>query len=572
MIGAAECRLPAPTCWLLAAPPAGAALPDSGRQSRTQVGGRASAAVSASLAAAAAAAASTRARFTFASRCVYACRCGHTLTTIAGPDGDLSSAKLVLFGTWAGRAAAAAGRGLDAVESPRTVPCHARASQSCVSCCFSIAGGATALEGQAKGDAPPSPGPSSAGGCWWLGEPAGLQLTQRADLCLPALLPPFQEEWNAWCMVRGCGCRTEVATEVQSTCELPPSFDQLRVARSDPALDLSGIRLAGATNDVHIMDVRTGKWEKVVPQGEPPSPRAAHAAAAVGNMVVVQGGIGPAGLASEDLHVLDFTDLDKPRWHRWVLGALSGARSWQLGQAASRHGGQQPQGAGTLPVSVRSSPDKLWAAATRRCQSACKDTSCCSSHAAHAAMTAGTVRANAGSWWQALGPVRATHTRWRWWPTASWLRWAATMASRRCRTAGRWTPARSRTSGARFPSRGTTRRPGVCPGAKAKAWDAASTERCSCCHTGGMQGSAGCAEAAREQQEASRSVQSHAYTAADWLLDVGQERLHPLSTDCLCFACVPLLADHCLCLPIAGCTPPLLPAPTACCCSQAGAT
>lgn len=29
-------------------------------------------------------------------------RCGHTLTTIAGPDGDLSSAKLVLFGgCWA---------------------------------------------------------------------------------------------------------------------------------------------------------------------------------------------------------------------------------------------------------------------------------------------------------------------------------------------------------------------------------------------------------------------------------------------------------------------------------------
>ena len=26
------------------------------------------------------------------------CRCGHTLTTIAGPDGDLSSAKLILFG------------------------------------------------------------------------------------------------------------------------------------------------------------------------------------------------------------------------------------------------------------------------------------------------------------------------------------------------------------------------------------------------------------------------------------------------------------------------------------------
>ena len=52
----------------------------------------------------------------------------------------------------------------------------------------------------------------------------------------------------------------------------------------------AGIRLAGATSDVHIMDVRTGKWEKMVPHGEPPSPRAAHAAAAVGSMVVVQVG------------------------------------------------------------------------------------------------------------------------------------------------------------------------------------------------------------------------------------------------------------------------------------------
>ncbi|KAK9908007.1 hypothetical protein WJX75_001420 [Coccomyxa subellipsoidea] len=81
----------------------------------------------------------------------------------------------------------------------------------------------------------------------------------------------------------------------------------------------SGIRLAGATSDVHIMDVRSGKWEQVLPQGEPPSPRAAHAAAAVGSMVVCQGGIGPAGLASEDLHVLDFTEFDRPRWHRVMV-------------------------------------------------------------------------------------------------------------------------------------------------------------------------------------------------------------------------------------------------------------
>jgi hypothetical protein len=53
-------------------------------------------------------------------------------------------------------------------------------------------------------------------------------------------------------------------------------------------LHTAGIRLAGATNDVHIFDVRSGRWEKITPLGEPPSPRAAHAAAAVGNMVVIQ--------------------------------------------------------------------------------------------------------------------------------------------------------------------------------------------------------------------------------------------------------------------------------------------
>jgi protein phosphatase len=87
-------------------------------------------------------------------------------------------------------------------------------------------------------------------------------------------------------------------------------------SKSPSEIYLAGIRLAGATSDVHIMDVRSGKWEQVLPQGEPPSPRAAHAAAAVGSMVVCQGGIGPAGLASEDLHVLDFTEFDRPRWHR----------------------------------------------------------------------------------------------------------------------------------------------------------------------------------------------------------------------------------------------------------------
>lgn len=75
--------------------------------------------------------------------------------------------------------------------------------------------------------------------------------------------------------------------------------------------------LAGATSDVHSFDVRSGVWSKIDATGEGPSPRAAHSAAAVGNMVVVQGGIGPAGLASEDLHVLDLQGT--PRWHRVVV-------------------------------------------------------------------------------------------------------------------------------------------------------------------------------------------------------------------------------------------------------------
>ncbi|KAL5793033.1 hypothetical protein ACOSP7_001627 [Xanthoceras sorbifolium] len=79
-----------------------------------------------------------------------------------------------------------------------------------------------------------------------------------------------------------------------------------------------GIRLAGVTNSVHSYDVLTRKWTRIRPAGEPPSPRAAHAAAAVGTMVVFQGGIGPAGHSTDDLYVLDLTN-DKYKWHRVVV-------------------------------------------------------------------------------------------------------------------------------------------------------------------------------------------------------------------------------------------------------------
>ncbi|CAI5508310.1 unnamed protein product [Closterium sp. Naga37s-1] len=88
----------------------------------------------------------------------------------------------------------------------------------------------------------------------------------------------------------------------------------------------AGIRLAGATADVHCFDVNSRTWNKLSPVGEPPSPRAAHAATAVGTMVVIQGGIGPAGLATDDLHVLDLTQA-RPKWHRVVVqGAGPGPR------------------------------------------------------------------------------------------------------------------------------------------------------------------------------------------------------------------------------------------------------
>ncbi|CAN0918091.1 Serine/threonine-protein phosphatase BSL2 [Linum grandiflorum] len=80
----------------------------------------------------------------------------------------------------------------------------------------------------------------------------------------------------------------------------------------------AGIRLSGATADVHCYDVLTNKWSRISPIGEPPTPRAAHVATAVGTMVVIQGGIGPAGLSAEDLHVLDLTQ-QHPRWHRVVV-------------------------------------------------------------------------------------------------------------------------------------------------------------------------------------------------------------------------------------------------------------
>lgn len=76
-------------------------------------------------------------------------RCGHTLTTITGPDGDVSKAKLVLFGEfWRGLQGHVARIGAELLW-------------------VWLAGGATALEGSSQknpdGTAPASPGPAASG-------------------------------------------------------------------------------------------------------------------------------------------------------------------------------------------------------------------------------------------------------------------------------------------------------------------------------------------------------------------------------------------------------------------------
>ena len=75
------------------------------------------------------------------------------------------------------------------------------------------------------------------------------------------------------------------------------------------------VKLSGATNALHVLDPCEGTWSALVCGGDVPSPRAAHGAATVGGMLVVHGGIGPDGLADEDLYVLDLATRD-PKWHR----------------------------------------------------------------------------------------------------------------------------------------------------------------------------------------------------------------------------------------------------------------
>ncbi|KAG0467792.1 hypothetical protein HPP92_017120 [Vanilla planifolia] len=77
---------------------------------------------------------------------------------------------------------------------------------------------------------------------------------------------------------------------------------------------LESAGLAGATADVHCYDVLGIDGRGLLPLGEPPSPRAAHVATAVGTMVVIQGG---NALQVCQLRIFTFLDLtqQRQRWH-----------------------------------------------------------------------------------------------------------------------------------------------------------------------------------------------------------------------------------------------------------------
>ena len=110
-------------------------------------------------------------------------RCGHTLTAVAGPDGEVASAKLILFGERLSQEGAdlhaqdvrpLASSLVSLVSSGRV------AALALLLTCPGTAGGATALEGsqRSEGGAPASPGPASGTGA--IPKPAGALIMRKA--------------------------------------------------------------------------------------------------------------------------------------------------------------------------------------------------------------------------------------------------------------------------------------------------------------------------------------------------------------------------------------------------------
>ena len=101
----------------------------------------------------------------------------------------------------------------------------------------------------------------------------------------------------------------------------------------------SGPRLDGFSADVYQLDLLGMRWRKLTPVGDVPSARAAHVVVCAGHMAVLHGGVGPQGLAGDNLFLLDLRDVDRPRWHSVLINKEPGS--------GSPGGGRGRAGAGT---------------------------------------------------------------------------------------------------------------------------------------------------------------------------------------------------------------------------------
>ncbi|CAA7039440.1 unnamed protein product [Microthlaspi erraticum] len=100
-------------------------------------------------------------------------------------------------------------------------------------------------------------------------------------------------------------------------------FGGTTAAESD-GTSMPELRLQSVTNSVHRFDVFSQTWTRVFPDGEPPSPRALHAAASNGTtMLAIQGGLGRDGPCSGELYILEMNFNNEFRWQRLDVQGLN---------------------------------------------------------------------------------------------------------------------------------------------------------------------------------------------------------------------------------------------------------
>ena len=57
-------------------------------------------------------------------------------------------------------------------------------------------------------------------------------------------------------------------------------------------------------DDLHVFDLLTSTWKRIYPKGNPPSPRYAHTATAIGKRIIIFGGFNGSNYL-DDVFILD---------------------------------------------------------------------------------------------------------------------------------------------------------------------------------------------------------------------------------------------------------------------------